>query len=92
MSIISGTPILMSKVKHIKNKKIMEAYLRATVRFSGLFKVLAQRTWHSTPVEVDPHSREAAERNHIAKDEEVTESLTSRVHITQPVLDYLKDK
>ena len=92
MSIISGTAVLMSKVKHIKNKKIMEAYFRATVRFSGLFKALAQRTWQSTPVEVDPDSREAAQRNRIARAEEVAESLSSRVHITQPVLDYLKDK
>jgi hypothetical protein len=53
---------------------------------------LAQRTWHSTPVEVDPDSREAIQINRIAKTEEVAESLKSRVHINQPVLDYLKDK
>ena len=73
----------MSKVKHIKSKKIMEAYFRTTVRFSGLFKALALRTWHSTPVEVDPDNREAIQINRIAKAEEVTESLKSRVHITQ---------
>ena len=92
MSIISGTAVLMNKGKHIKSKKITEAHSRATVNFSGLFKALAQRTWHSTPVEVDPDSREAIQINRIAKTEEVAESLKSRVHINQPVLDYLKDK
>ena len=52
-----GMSLLRSKVKHMKSKKIMEAYFRATDRFSGLFKALTQRAWHSQ--EVDPDNREA---------------------------------
>lgn len=63
-----------------------------TVRYSGLFKALAQRAWHSTPVEVDSSSSEAVHRNRVAEPAEVTESLKSRALITQPVLDYLKDR
>tara|TARA_B110000503_G_scaffold62286_1_gene98700 strand:- start:239 stop:487 length:249 start_codon:yes stop_codon:yes gene_type:complete len=82
----------MSKENRMKIKKIREAYFRATVRYSGLFKALAQRAKRSTAIEVDPSSSEVVLRNRIAESEEVTESLMFRAHITQPVLDYLKDK
>lgn len=63
-----------------------------TVRYSGLFKALTPRAWRSTHVRVDSGRSETAYRNHVAEAGEITESLKSRVHLTQPVLDYLKDQ
>ena len=89
---MNGTPISMSKEKHITSEKIKEAYFRMTVRYSGLFKALAPRAWHSTDVRVDSDRSETAYRNQVAEAGEITESLKSRVHLTQPVLDHLKDQ
>ncbi len=75
---------------------IMAAYLKSRLRFKGLYQSLASQGSASL-VQVDAEASGPGDvlpdqEHRLSTHDEIIKSLESRRSITQPVLDYLKDK
>ena len=75
---------------------VMAAYLKSRLRFKGLYQSLASQGSASL-VQVDAEASGPGDvlpdqEHRLSTHDEIIKSLESRRSITQPVLDYLKDK
>ena len=75
---------------------IMAAYLKSRLHFKGLYQRLASQG-SANLVQIDaeasgPDDVLTDQEHRLSTHDEVIKSLESRRSITQPVLDYLKDK
>jgi len=75
---------------------IMAAYLKSRLRFKGLYQSLASQGSASL-VQVDAEASVPGDvlpdqEHRLSTHDEIIKSLESRRSITQPVLDYLKDR